>query len=74
MINDKNKLQNKCNKKQVVNQESMNIYDDDDVCEMIKEVHRRDKYDKELDIGLVFEYEHDKYISENEEESSGNEL
>ena len=51
-ISDKNMLQNKCNKKQTAKQEVMKI-DDDDVCEIIKEVYRRDKFDKEFDIGLI---------------------
>ena len=51
----------------------MKIYDDD-VCEIIEEVHRRDKFDKEFDIGLIFEYEYDEYTSENEDKCSGDKL
>ena len=46
----------------------------DDVCEIIEEVYRRDKFDKEFDIRLVSKYEYDEDISENEETISGNEL
>ena len=70
MISDKNMLPNKCNKKQATNQGSMKI-DNDDVCEIIEEVYRIDKFTKELDIGLISESEDDENISEDEEESSG---
>ena len=53
-ISDKIILPNKCNKKYAVNQESMRT-DDDDVCEIIEEVYRRDKFDKEFNIGLIYE-------------------
>ena len=69
MISDKNMLPNKCNKKPATNQGAMKI-DDDDVCEIIKQVYRRDKFDKEFDIGLIFECEEDGSNSEEEEESS----
>ena len=72
-ISEHNMLQNKRNKKQVAKQEEMKI-DDDDVCEIIKEMYRRDKLNKEFDIGLISECEYDEDISENEEESSGDEL
>ena len=48
--------------------------DDDDVFEIIAEVHRRDKFDKEFNIGLIFECEYDENTRENEEKSSGDEL
>ena len=48
--------------------------DDDDICEIIEERYRRDKFNKEFDIGLISECEYDEEISENEEESSGDEL
>ena len=51
----------------------MNV-DDDDVYEIIEEVHRRDNFDKESDIGLISEYEYDEDTSENKEVSSGDEL
>ena len=70
MISDNNMLPNKCNKKQATNQGAMKI-DDDDVCEIIEEVYRRDKFDKEFNIGLISECEDDENISEDEEECSG---
>ena len=60
----------KCNKKEATNQRAMKI-DDDDICEIIEEVYRRDKFDKEFDIGLISECEEDGSNSEDEEESSG---
>ena len=45
--------------------------DDDNVCEIIEEVNRRDKFDKDIDIGLISECEDDESISEDEEESGG---
>ena len=63
-------LPNKCNKKQATNQGAMKI-DDDDVCEIIEEVYRRDKFDKETNIVLISECEDDENISEDEEESNG---
>ena len=45
--------------------------DDDDIFEIIEEVYRRDKFDKEFDIGLISECEEDGSNSEDEEESSG---
>ena len=44
--------------------------DDEDVKEIIEEVYRRDKFDKEFDIGLISECEEDGSNSEDEEESS----
>ena len=70
MISDNNMLPNKCNKKQVKIQGAMKIDDDDDVCEIIEEVYRKDKFDKELNIGLLSECEDEESISEDEEESS----
>ena len=63
-------LPSKCNKKETTNQGAMKI-DDDDICEIMKEVYRRDNFDKEFDIGLISECEDDESISEDEEESSG---
>jgi len=51
MISDNNMLPNKCNKKQATNQGAMKI-DGDNVCEIIEEVYRRDKFDKEFNIGF----------------------
>ena len=45
--------------------------DDDDVSEIIEEVYRRDKFDKEFNIGLISECEDDKIISGDEQESRG---
>ena len=70
MISDNNMLPNKCNKKQATNQGAMMI-DDDDVYEIIEEVNRRDKFDKETNIVLISECEDDENISEDEEESNG---
>ena len=44
-ITEDNMLPNKCNKKEATNQGVMKI-DDDDICEIIEEVYRRDKFDK----------------------------
>ena len=65
-----NMLPSKCNKKEVTNQGAMKI-EDDDICEIVEEVYRRDKLDKEFDIGLISECEKDGRNSEDEEESSG---
>ena len=54
-IGDKNMLPDKYNTKQATNQEVMKI-DDDDACEIIEKIYRRDKLDKEFDIGLISEY------------------
>jgi len=69
-INNDNMVPSKCNKKEATNQRAMKI-DDDDICEIIEEVYRRDKFDKEFDIGLISECEEDESNSEDEEESSG---
>ena len=70
IISDNNMLSNKCIKKQATNEGAMKI-DDDDICEIIEEVYRRDKFDKEFNIGLISECEDDESISEDKEESSG---
>ena len=70
IISDNNMLPNKFNKKQTKNQGAIKI-DDDDVCDIIEEVYRRDKFEKEFDIGLISEWKDDESISEDEEESSG---
>ena len=44
--------------------------DDDDIREIIEEVYRRDKFDKEFDIGLISECEEDGRNSEDKEENS----
>ena len=64
-IGETNMLLNKCNKKQVINQEAMKI-DYNDVCEIIEDVHRRDNFDKEFDIGLISKCEYDEDTSTNE--------
>ena len=69
-INNDNMVPSKCNKKEATNQRAMKI-DDDDICEIIEEVYRRDKFDKEFDIGLISECEKDGSNSENKEESNG---
>ena len=51
-VTEDNILPSKCNKKEATNQGAMKI-DDDDICEIIEEVYRRDKFDKEFDIGLI---------------------
>ena len=65
-----NTLRSTCNKKQATNSNTMKI-DDNDVCEIIEDVHKWDKLDKEFDISLISECEYDEDTSENEEESSG---
>ena len=49
-------IPNICNKKTTTNQEVMKI-DDDDVCVIMKEIHKRNKFDKEFDIELISECE-----------------
>ena len=49
-------LPSTCNKKQGKKLEAMKI-DDNDVCGIIEEVHRRDKFDRDFDIGLISECE-----------------
>ena len=51
-ITEDNMIPSKCNKKETTNQGSIKI-DDDDICEIIEDVYRRDKFDKEFDIGLI---------------------
>ena len=41
------------------------------ICEITNEVYRRDKFDKEFNIEFISECEDDESISEDEEESSG---
>ena len=65
-ITEDNMLPSKCNKKEATNQGAMKI-DDDDICEIIEEVYRRDKFD----IGLISECKEDGSNSEDQEESSG---
>ena len=60
-------LPSNCNKKQAKKQGAMKINDDDDVCEIIKEAYRRDKFDKDFDIGVISECEDDESVSEYEE-------
>ena len=69
-ITEDNMIPSKCNKKETTNQGSIKI-DDDDICEIIEDVYRRDKFDKEFDIWLISECEEDGRNSEDEEESSG---
>ena len=69
-IDEKNMLPNTCSKKQATSLDTMKI-DDNDECEIIEEVNRRDNFNKEFDIGLTSEYEYDEDSNENEEESSG---
>ena len=40
--------------------------DDRDVCEIIEEIHRRDKFDKNFNMHLMSEFEYDEKSSENE--------
>ena len=69
-ITEDNILPCKCNKKEATNQGAMKL-DDDDIWEIIKQVYRRNKFNKEVDIGLISECEKDGSNSEDEEESSG---
>ena len=68
-IIEDNMLPSKYNKKEATNQGAIKI-DDDDICEIIEEVYRRDKFDKEFDIGLISECEEDRSNSKDGEESS----
>ena len=68
-ISEKNMLPKTCNRKEATHQGAMKI-DDEDIKEIIEEVYRRDKFDKEFDIGLILECEEDGSNSEDEEESS----
>ena len=68
-ISERNMLPKTCNRKEATNQGAMKI-DDEDIKEIIEEVYRRDKFDKEFDIGLISECEEDGSNSEDEEESS----
>ena len=68
-ISEENMLPNRCNRKEATNQGAMKI-DDEDIKEIIEEVYRRDKFDKEFDIGLISECEEDGINSEDEEENS----
>ena len=61
---------NICNRKQATNLDTMKV-DDNDICEIIESVHRRDKFDIVFDIDIVSECEYNEGSSENEEESSG---
>ena len=53
-ILEENMLPNKCNKKEATNQGAMKI-DEENIREIIEEVYRRDKFDKEFDIVLISE-------------------
>ena len=64
-IDEKNMLPNTCSKKQATSLDTMKV-DDNDECEIIEEVYRR-----EFDIGMIFECEYDEKSSEGEEWSSG---
>ena len=68
-ISEENMLPSKCNKKEATNQGAIKI-NDDNIREIIEEVYRRDKFDKEFDIGLISECEEDGINSEDEEENS----
>ena len=68
-ISERNMLPKTCNRKEATNQGTMKI-DDEDIKEIIEEVYRRDKFDKEFDIGLISECEENGSNSEDEEESS----
>ena len=43
---------------------------DDDLYKIIAEVYRRDKFDKEFNVGSISKCEDDESISEDEDESS----
>ena len=68
-ISEENMLPNKYNRKEAKNQGVIKI-DGEDIKEIIEEVYRRHKFDKEFDIGLISECEEDGSNSEDEEESS----
>ena len=69
-IDEANTSPNTYNKKQVIILDTMKIYDHD-IYEIIEEVQRRDKFDKDFDSGVISECEYNKDSSENEERSSG---
>ena len=58
-IYETNTLPSTCNKKQAKNLDAMNI-DDNDKCEIIEEVHKRETFDKYFDIGITSECKYDK--------------
>ena len=66
-ITEENMIPSKCNKKEATNQGAMKI-DYNYICEIMEEVYRRDKFDKEVDVGLISECEEDGNNSEDEEE------
>ena len=43
----------------------MKIYDND-ICKIVEEVHRKDKFDKQFNIGIISKCEYDEVISQNE--------
>ena len=63
-IDETNIISNTCNKKQTTNLDEIKI-DDNDVFEIIEEVHKRDKFNKQFDIGFISEYEYIEEFSEN---------
>ena len=69
-IDETNTSSNTYNKKQVIILDTMKIYDHD-IYEIIEEVQRRDKFDKDFDTGVISKCEYNKDSSENEERSSG---
>ena len=69
-IDETNMIPNTCNTKQATHLGAMKI-NANNICDIIEEVHRRDKFDKEFDIGLTSECKYDEDSSENEEDSSG---
>ena len=69
-IGEKNMISTTCNKKQATTLDAMNI-NNNDVCDIIEDVHGKDKFGKEFDIVLIPECEYDEDFSENEEGSSG---
>ena len=54
-INEKNNLPIKYNKKHATSLGATKI-DNEDINGIIKEVHSREKFDKEFEIGVVSEY------------------
>ena len=68
-ISEKNMLPKTCNMKEATNQGAIKM-DGEDIKEIIEELYRRDKFDKEFDIGLISEWEEDGSNSEDGEESS----
>ena len=68
IINETKKLPYKCNKKQLTRLGVIKIQKDD-IDDMIEEVYRRDKFDRDFDITFISEYDNNKDSSSSEGEN-----